>query len=652
MSRNYDCPSCGGTVAFQSSIAISAVCPYCQSLIVRRDVDVEAIGKVAQLPPDLSPLQIGTTGEFENQGFTLVGRLRLAYEEGSWNEWFALFSDGRYGWVAEAQGIFMVSFAVTPPAGFPRYRDGLKLGQFIHLENRPFKVTDQKEVNCVGTEGELPFIATEGRKAWSVDCTGVNQWFANVEYAEDGMRLFAGRYMQFKQLNFNNLRPVPGWSDDPTLRERNKTTSVQCPQCAGTVTIRAAGFTMSAACSSCGSLIDTATPSVELIRKAKLGQKIEPEIPLGRRGMLFGTIYEVIGFQQVRDAYSGWSEYLLFNPWEGFAWLVTYNGHWSFIRRLFENPEVNRSILGSNEYVNFRGRHHRLFAQGDVSTMYVLGEFYWKVAIGNPTKVSDYVDPPYILSCESYARLGEETWSEGEYIQREVLEQTFAVAGPLRESFGVYLNEPNPYKAKLRQIRWYAPILAALLVFIQIISCQHAAKKQVFAADYEYRAGMTNPVVITEPFDIGGNQKQAVEFGMNAPVNNNWIELDVDLVDANTQNVVASFEQGIEYYSGYDDGPWSEGSNHESRMVPSVPPGRYYLVIDAFADTAIPQMPFRITVIRDVAVWSNFLVALILVLFYPIYLALRAHAFERARWMESDYSPYSSFTTESDDDDD
>jgi hypothetical protein len=70
---------------------------------------------MAALPPDLSPLQIGTHGEFDGLAFTLLGRVRFAYDEGSWNEWFALFSDNRYGWVAEAQGFFMVSFEYAPP---------------------------------------------------------------------------------------------------------------------------------------------------------------------------------------------------------------------------------------------------------------------------------------------------------------------------------------------------------------------------------------------------------------------------------------------------------------------------------------------------------------------------------------------------------
>jgi len=68
VNQNYDCPNCGGVVTFQSSIAVFAVCPYCRSMVVRHDVNAEAIGQMAQLPPDLSPLQIGAHGEMDGQG--------------------------------------------------------------------------------------------------------------------------------------------------------------------------------------------------------------------------------------------------------------------------------------------------------------------------------------------------------------------------------------------------------------------------------------------------------------------------------------------------------------------------------------------------------------------------------------------------------
>jgi len=114
-SRRYDCPQCGAPVAFPSSIAIFAVCGHCRSSIVRKDFQLETFGTMAELPPDLSALQIGTTGHFDGNSFTLIGRLRLHWGEGSWTEWCADFGNGRIGWIAEVMGYFAVSFEKDAP---------------------------------------------------------------------------------------------------------------------------------------------------------------------------------------------------------------------------------------------------------------------------------------------------------------------------------------------------------------------------------------------------------------------------------------------------------------------------------------------------------------------------------------------------------
>src|SRR5687767_1398263 len=88
-----------------------------------------------------------------------------------------------------------------------------------------------------------------------------------------------------------------------------------CPACGGSVAIRAQGHTVSVACRSCGSVIDATNENHSLISKAHRHLKTEPLIPLGQRGKLHGSLWEVIGYMQRSDG-SGvyhWDEYLLFN---------------------------------------------------------------------------------------------------------------------------------------------------------------------------------------------------------------------------------------------------------------------------------------------------------------------------------------------------
>ena len=624
-------------------------------MVVRHDVNIEAIGQMAQLPPDLSPLQLGVRGKIDGEDFHIIGRVRLGYDEGTWNEWCALFPDERTGWIAEAQGFFMVSFEIAVPADFPTRADELRVGADVTLGDQAYAVVDRKHTTCLGGEGELPFVAQPERRATSVDFTGPDGRFANAEFSEDGTRLFVGRYARFDELNFFNLRVVPGWSEGVKEEKLPGATSLKCPNCGGTVELRALGFSMSATCGACASLIDTATPDLVLIQRAKGRQPMEPAIPLGRRGVLFDINYEVIGFQSVKDEYVGWHEYLLFNPWQGYAWLVTYNGHWSFVQRLLERPVVTEGIFtNSVAHAKFQGESYRLFAAGPVRTDHVLGEFYWKVAVGATTTVADFVCPPRILSREIYPGLAEQTWSQGEYLEAEAVQQAFNL-DTIAEPFGIYLNQPNRFAEKGRQLKWIVPVLLGVLLLIQVVTASRTANERVFNGEFKYQAavtnqlGATNPLVVTAPFEIKGGD-QALRYELASPVDNKWLELELDLVNAETHQVAASRLAGIEYYHGYDDGSWSEGSQATSVLVPGIAPGKYQLAIDAAADPTLPEIPFTVTVVRDVTVWSNFWIALVLTLAYPVYVWLRSTSFEAQRWSDSDYSPFGKFAGSDDDD--
>lgn len=204
------CPACGAGVAFRSRVAVFAVCSFCDSMIVRHDLNVEALGTMAELPPDVSLLQLGARGRYEGRYFELVGRLKISWENGNWNEWYALFDDGTDGWLAEAQGFLSMSFAVPAPVHLP-LRQALVPGNRVQLEGRAFSVDDIKEATCVGSQGELPFRGAQGRKSISVDLSAPGRGFGCLDYSDDGVRLYLGKYVEFDDLKLDGLRELDGW---------------------------------------------------------------------------------------------------------------------------------------------------------------------------------------------------------------------------------------------------------------------------------------------------------------------------------------------------------------------------------------------------------------------------------------------------------
>ena len=111
MSVRVACPGCGGPVVFEVGSSMVSVCPHCRSVVARGDRSIENLGKVADLVETGAVLQVGTEGRYEGVKFRLTGRTQLGHEAGGvWDEWYAAFSNGLWGWLAEAQGRYYLTF--------------------------------------------------------------------------------------------------------------------------------------------------------------------------------------------------------------------------------------------------------------------------------------------------------------------------------------------------------------------------------------------------------------------------------------------------------------------------------------------------------------------------------------------------------------
>lgn len=205
-----NCPQCGAPVQFRWSGSVQTVCEYCHSILVRTDVDVTKVGQVADLPPDASPLQIGSEGVFENKPFVVAGRIIYEYELGTWNEWHIIFNDGTSGWLADAQLEYDVSFprsagSPPPPA------DQLFRGQAFDIDGRRYEVTSLTTAHYKGVQGELPFQYWDKQDVTFADLRTSDGHFGTIDYSESPPISFFGRAATFDELHLKNLREFEGW---------------------------------------------------------------------------------------------------------------------------------------------------------------------------------------------------------------------------------------------------------------------------------------------------------------------------------------------------------------------------------------------------------------------------------------------------------
>jgi hypothetical protein len=138
-------------------------------------------------------------------------------------------------------------------------------------------------------------------------------------------------------------------------------------------------------------------------------------------------------------------------------------------------------------------------------------------------------------------------------------------------------------------------------------------------------------------------------------LDNNWAFFNLALINADNGKAY-EFSRQVSYYRGSDsDGSWSEGKARDSVVLPSIPPGRYYLRVEPEMDTTNAQVrpnavSYQIHITHDVTTWAYFFIACLLMLIPPIWTTLRSGSFETRRWAESDYGASTTSTTSGDDD--
>ncbi len=637
MALTASCPSCGAPVVFKSASSILAVCDYCQSTLVRHDQALEDIGKMAALVEDRSPLQLGAEGSYKGVHFALIGRIQVKYGQGTWNEWHLLFDDMRTGWLSEAGGEYVLTFARYVEDRLPEVSE-LKVGQRFVLASQTWTVSNIENAECIAGQGELPFKVGAGYPVVAVDLRNSAN-FATLDYSETPPLFFIGEAVDFKSLKMSNLREGMAI---PTATVEAQV--FRCPSCGAPLQARSKDI-LAVGCAACGAVVDTADRNYKLLSKA-LGardEKYAPRLPLGSKGVLEGKPVEVIGFLVRQSKVEGiaydWREYLLAGENGTYRWLTEYDGHWNVVDVLSKPPTTSGIVMVDN--VRYGDQSFRHFSTTPVAeVIQVAGEFTWRVRRGETSQVIDYVAPPLMLSRESTDN--DLNWSLGTYAEPEAIAEAFKLTGRMIAPVGVYANQPNPWQETSRRVFSLFWKMALAAVVLQVFFTYIAGGRLLLRQDFVLSPQMAEDVVVTREFEISGKPRK-ISVRNNTSLDNNWIGLDLMLVNkASGQAWPATRE--IAYYYGRDGGEsWSEGGRDDEVVFLNIPPGTYYLTVDP--DIA-PEKPVpvhdTIEVRSGSAGWSNFWILMIFLGLFPILAFMRRAAFETSRWAESDHAPVSS----------
>jgi hypothetical protein len=293
------------------------------------------LGKVAEIADSQSPLRLGLKGTYNNARFELTGRAQLKHELGGyWDEWYATFSNGWVGWLAEAQGRFYLTFYQPLPDGtaLPDF-GGLQLGQIVSEIPGPVPLMVQEKGHgtSVAADGEIPYKLTPGEQFAYADLAGKDNAFATIDYSIEPPWVFSGKQVTLDEIGLGDARPVE--------REARRVSAMGmgCPNCGGPLELVAPDKTERVTCPNCNSLLDVNQGKLSFF-KALTPPPSDPGFvaPIGAEGTFPGDVrFKIIGAVVRSVKIDGltyyWHEYLLYNPMVGFRWLVHSDNHCNFV---------------------------------------------------------------------------------------------------------------------------------------------------------------------------------------------------------------------------------------------------------------------------------------------------------------------------------
>lgn len=343
-------------------------------------------GRMAALLDIPSPLEYGTTGNWSQQAFEVIGRVQMDRADAAsapWQEYLLWFPVSDHNtWVAYAQGRWYATSEVASPGTLPPY-GSLRPGAQVHLgQFGSFVVAEVSQRRVVAGQGSMPNVPKPSVVTYYADISGPGGQFGTIDYGDGSGApvLFMGK--QFDPAEIQLAGGMPLQAPEAEVK------ACECPNCGGALPIQSSQ-TERVVCMYCGTASDLAQGNLQALGPSPK-PPIQPYIPIGATGSFRGGEYVVVGFV-IRSCFVdgvqySWREYLLWGGDSlGYKWLMEEDGKWTFV-----SPLSPGDITDSGNTAMFHGNQYSWKQAVTATVDYVIGEFYWKIAIGERVEATTF----------------------------------------------------------------------------------------------------------------------------------------------------------------------------------------------------------------------------------------------------------------------
>ncbi len=400
LDRQAPCPSCGASITFKFAGARAVVCDYCKYVIARTDRGLQATGRMGDLIEIATPLVMDATGKWGGEPFVVHGRIqmdRAAAPGAPWQEILLHFPfKDTTTWVAYAQGRwYATNETALPPNGVP-HPDTLAPGSTVDLGSYgQWVVSEVGQRRVIAGEGAMSLVPAPNVVTRYADIASSGGQFGTIDYGDGSAEpvLFLGREFDSRELQLDSGAPL----DAPQA----EVAACECPNCGANLPL-VSQRSERVVCQYCGTASDIRQGTLSALGPSP-PPPVTPQIALGSEGPIRGNNYIVCGFIirscMVEGVRYGWREYLLFGGEAvGYRWLVEEDGKWQFVE-----PMSAGDVLDSGHSVSLNGQSYSMKESVQATVDCVMGEFYWKVEIGERVEATEFEGPGGKISREKSA---------------------------------------------------------------------------------------------------------------------------------------------------------------------------------------------------------------------------------------------------------
>ena len=185
------CPQCGSEIILHSSLSTLVNCNHCGSTLLIEPTGLQQTEIESHIQDKLSLIKKGHKFIWRGRQFHPQGFVQLKHDEGYRKEWWVLDEQENTYWLSEEdENFFLLQDTTLNNSEIPAWMS-LQLNKQLKLANKNWLVTEKREYQFYGIQGELAYLPDQDTSLQSIHLTGDN--------AESLVLTFKGAQIRIRQ---------------------------------------------------------------------------------------------------------------------------------------------------------------------------------------------------------------------------------------------------------------------------------------------------------------------------------------------------------------------------------------------------------------------------------------------------------------------